>query len=180
MRFVFSEPEERSLRLDGLSWSHGSVNWPSPTPPLMAERAELISRIIPDWAIAAAHTAGWVYTGLGRAEPWALVCKKGPAISPLVRREWKPRSSTVADSQIQRIRGLTLTSSHRTLQDLLEWPGNDEVAACQLFDLATNDTLEAAAAQALRRSRTARTSHRIHIRTTLTQRWWDAYPFVTR
>jgi hypothetical protein len=180
MRFEFHEAEERSMRLDGLSWSLGSLNWPSPTPPLMAERAEMVSRIIPDWAIAAAHTAGWVYTGLGRAEPWALICRRGPAISPLVRREWKPRSFTVSDSDLRTVRGLTLTSRQRTLQDLLRWPGDDELAACQLYDLADSDTLEAATAEALKHSRTARTSHTIRVRVALTKKWWDSYPFVTR
>lgn len=180
MQHVFQDAEERALRLDGLSGAHGSLAWPHPAPPLLRERATLVASIIPSWAIAAAQTAGWVYTGLGRAEPWALCAPRSPAISPLQRREWKPRSPTPEAHELQTLSGLTLTTPSRTLSDLLVWPGDDEIAACQLFEMADHVTLQRATERALYAARTATMAQRVRVRSALTRKWWEDYPLVTR
>lgn len=173
----FSHPEESSLRLDGLSWAEGSLVWPHPAPPLLAERAEMVRSIVPDWAIVAAHTAGWVYTGMGRAEPWALYAPSQPAISPLQRQQWKPRSGTLSPDEKASVRGLTLTHLGRTISDLLTWPGNDESAACQLYTLATPESLGNALNMV---TLTAVSRSRARTRRALVEQWWRDYPLVTR
>jgi len=180
MHHVFDESEEHSLRLDGLSSSHGTLTWPHPAPPLLRERATLVAAVLPNWAIATAQTAGWVYTGLGRAEPWALCSPKSPAISPLQRRQWKPRNPTPEPHELQTLCGLTLTTQEKTICDLLVWPGVDEVAACQLFEIANPHTLQRASERALYSARTAVAAQRIRVRSALTHKWWDDYPLVTR
>jgi hypothetical protein len=140
----------------------------------------MVRDIVPGWAIAAAHTAAWVYTGMGRAEPWALCALSKPAISPLQRREWRPRSISLESQDIVGIRDLTLTSVSRTLYDLLTWPGSDEVAACQLYLLATAPDLERVLAPGRFPPLTASTRDRARRRALLVQQWWRDYPLVTR
>ena len=180
MQHVFDESEEHSLRLDGLSGGHGTLTWPHPSPPLLRERATLVAAVLPNWAIATAQTAGWVYTGLGRAEPWALYAPRSPAISPLQRRQWKPRNPSPEPHDLQKLCGLTLTTPEKTTSDLLVWPGADEVAACQLFEMADPDTLQRASERALYSVRTAVVAQRIRARSALKHEWWETYPLVTR
>ena len=172
--------EESALRLDGLSWSSGSLVWPHPAPPLLPERAEMVRDIVPGWAIVTAHTAAWIYTGMGRAEPWALCVPSKPAISPLQRRQWRPRSISLKPQDVVDLRGLKLTSVPRTVYDLLTWPGSDEVAACQLYLLATPPHLERALAPGQFSPLTWSTCERARRRTLLVQQWWRDYPLVTR
>lgn len=140
----------------------------------------MVRDIVPGWAIAAAHTAAWVYTGMGRAEPWALCAPSKPAISPLHRREWRPRTISLKPQDVVDIRGLTATAVSRTVYDLLTWPGSDEVAACQLYLLATAPTLERVLAPGGFSPLTASTRDRARRRTLLVQQWWRDYPLVTR
>lgn len=180
MHSTLSASEESSLRLDGLSWSMGSLVWPHPAPPLLPERAELVRDIVPEWAIVAAHTAAWVLTGMGRAEPWALCAPSKPAISPIQRREWKPRTIGLTSKDISRVRGLAITTVPRTIYDLLTWPGSDEVAACQLYLLATTKTIRKVLAPGNFQPLTARVRDRTKRRWLLVEQWWKDYPLVTR
>jgi hypothetical protein len=77
----FPQPELHALALDGVLWRDGSVIAGSASPPLHLERAALLAERLPDWAIAAGHTAGWVWTGLGHPEPWSLFRPLSPSIS---------------------------------------------------------------------------------------------------
>lgn len=180
MHSRLSASEESSLRLDGLSWSMGSLTWPHPAPPLLPERAELVRDLVPSWATVAAHTAAWVLTGMGRAEPWALCAPHKPAISPIQRREWKPRMITFSSDDTVTVRGLALTTVPRTIYDLLTWPGSDEVAACQLYLLATSHQLKRSLSPGRYPRMTPSVSDRARRRKLLVEQWWRDYPLVTR
>ena len=173
-----SDTELHALSLDGLVWREGSLYGSGPRPPLLAERATLIAARLPDWAIGAGHTAGWVWTGLGRPEPWSVMCAKQPALSPMLRSVWKPRARELHSSDVVSLRGLTLLSPRRTVTDLLVCPGADEVAAAQIYELTTAEGLEEAAGSL--GSIPPRLRERLRLRRAVVNQWWRDYPVVTR
>lgn len=176
----FSSTEEHALSLDGLSWRQGSVVFPHPLPPLLRDRAELVKERVPGWATARALTAGWVWTGLGRAEPWNVSAAKKPAISPMARQYWKPRIHTYPDGEVATVRGLRLTTPEVTTAELLVHPGIDEIVCSQLFVL-TDEPQLSKCLEALRlRTLSDTGAHRVKIRTLLLRSWWERHPFVTR
>lgn len=131
----FSAVEENALRLDGLSWRHGTLLWPQSSPPLREERASLVAAAIPRWAHAAGQTAAWVWTGLGSAEPFDVMAPLAPAVSPIARATWKPRFVDTDTLQLRRISGLSLVSRSDLLTDLLTCLGDDQSVAAQLWAL---------------------------------------------
>lgn len=173
-----SETEERALALDGLSAIHGSMVWPSPQPALLADRARLVAEKIPPWAIAAGITAGWVWTGIGRAEPWTLLVATSPSPSPMARQEWKPRQLRREHAPVQHIHTLSLLSREQTFGDLLIVSASDEVAAAQLYLLGDRAMLQHRLS-ALKNLR-PKTLDAARRRAALVEQWWAAYPLVTR
>lgn len=181
MPTAFSNAEEYALALDGHSWRQGSLISPHPAPPLLKQRAELVFDRIPEWAVAAGHTAGWVWSGMGRAEPWSLLAPTVPAISPIARQAWKPRSRQGFDDVLTRVGNLRLLSVEATQEDLLTCEGVDEQIACQLFCLIRPEKIRHVVERARQRSGyTAAKRERLRRRVTLTRLWWDAHPEVTR
>ncbi len=173
----FPQPELHALALDGVLWRDGSVIADSASPPLHLERAALLAERLPDWAIAAGHTAGWVWTGLGHPEPWSLFRPLSPSISPLARAEWKPRSSRHIDRH--QIGALYLLSAQATIIDLLTAPGDDDVAASQLFALTAPEELGTHVSEQ-RRGWNSRQRDRARVRVARVRQWWRDYPDVTR
>lgn len=177
----FSNAEEYALALDGRSWRQGSLISPHPAPPLLKQRAELVCERIPEWAVAAGHTAGWVWSGMGRAEPWSLLAPVAPAISPIARQEWKPRSQHGREGSFTSVGNLRLLSLEGTQEDLLTCDGVDEQIACQLFCLIGPESIRAVVERVRCGSGyTATKRERLRRRVTLTRLWWDAHPEVTR
>ncbi len=177
----FSNTEENALALDGRSWRQGSLISPHPAPPLLKQRAELVYERIPEWAVASGHTAGWVWSGMGRAEPWSLLTPTTPAISPIARQTWKPRSQKGFEDALTKVGNLTLLSVDATQVDLLTCEGVDEQIACQLFSLIRPKSIRGVVERAQRRpGYTAAKRERLRRRVTLTRLWWAAHPEVTR
>lgn len=176
-----SDPEEHALSLDGHSVRIGSMHWPHPAPPLLKERASMVSSRIPDWAIARGQTAGWVWTGMGRAEPWALIAPPQPAISPMARQAWRPLTKRVAPEEIAEVGALSLLSPRATVSDLLTCRGLDEQLACQLFTLLNQATIHEAVSAVSNSPGYSKTKReRLRRRVTLIRLWWAAHPDVTR
>lgn len=173
-----SDTEERALSLDGLATRHGSMISPSPFPPFLNERAAMARQRVPEWAILRGISAGWVWTGMGRAEPWDLIAQKHPAISPIARQRWKPLVRVQPAETVASIRGLRLLSAVETAKDLLTARGDDEVAAAQLFQLSDRSTLRSIARGLGPLTATSRVS--LRARVFLVEKWWDTHPEVTR
>lgn len=176
---LFPPAEQHALTLDGVLWRDGSVIADSASPPLLAERASLVAQVLPDWSIAAGHTAGWVWTGLGHPEPWSLFRPQCPAISPLSRSQWRPRSTKRAGMTTHSFGALTLLTREATITDLLIAPGDDEVAAAQLYALAEQHSLTDSIDQ-VRSRLTAPQRDRARVRVARVRQWWRDYPDVTR
>ena len=175
---TLTDTERHALWLDGAIWRQGSLYGAHPGPPLLAERAELVGHRLPNWAIAAGHTAGWVWTGLGRPEPWSLICPTKPAISPITRSAWKPRARQAAELELVSLRGLQLLSPRTTVADLMVCPGDDDVAAAQIYELSTLEDLTDIISQL--KPLAPRVRERARRRRALVTTWWRDYPVVTR
>ena len=176
-----SNAEEYALALDGRSWRQGSIFSPHPAPPLLKQRAELVAQRIPEWATAAGNTAGWVWSGMGRAEPWSLLAPAQPAISPIARQQWKPRRQSATAHPTTRVGTLSVLDVSATAEDLLVCEGVDEQISCQLFAIIQPGSLREVVERARQRSGyTAAKRERLRRRVTLTRLWWDAHPEVTR
>lgn len=176
---IFSPTEQHALALDGVLWRDGSVIADSASAPLLAERVSLVAQVLPEWAIAAGHTAGWVWTGLGHPEPWSLFRPQHPSISPLSRAEWRPRSTKRPGMTTYSFGPLTLLSREATITDLLIAPGDDDVAAAQLYALSEDTSLRRSIEQ-VRPALTTRQRDRARVRTARVRQWWLDYPEVTR
>ena len=176
---IFPPAEQLALALDGVLWRDGSVIADSAGAPLLGERVSLVAQVLPDWAIAAGHTAGWVWTGLGHPEPWSIFRPQQPSISPLSRAEWKPRSTKRAAMTTDSLGELTLLTREATVMDLLIAPGDDDVAAAQLYALSDHASLAHSIAQ-VRETLTTRQRDRARVRTARVRQWWRDYPEVTR
>ena len=175
----FPPAEQHALALDGVLWRDGSVIANSAGPPLLTERASLVAQVLPEWAIAAGHTAGWVWTGLGHPEPWSLFRPQRPAISPLSRAGWKPRSTKRPGMTTTSLGALRVLTREATVTDLLTAPGDDDVAAAQLYALSNDHSLTRSIDQ-IRAAVTTRQRDRARVRIARVRQWWRDYPDVTR
>lgn len=173
-----TDVELHAQTLDGDTWRIGSLYSPGLAPPHLNERATMVANRVPQWAIAAGHTAGWVWSGLGTPEPWNLVCATQPALSPLVRTQWKPRARETASLDTTILEALCLLTPEATTADLLTCPGDDQVCAAQLFTLTTAEKLSDVAASCVAGLR-PRQRDRARIRISLVRTWWSNHPFVT-
>ena len=168
--------EGSALILHGLARGIGDVAWPQPSSPFSADRATLLAATLPRWAVAAGNTAGWVWTGMGLPQPWSLLCRKGPAPSPMARAQWKPRQRIVPDTSLRTLRGLVLLSPSETARDLLTTPGSDEAAVAPLFvllEVAGDEEVALLWQKAPRQS--GEISERARRRLTLLEQWRKTY-----
>lgn len=174
-----SDTERHCLHLDGDVWRIQSLYTNRREPPLRDERAALVAERLPGWAVAAGHTAGWVWTGLGKPEPWAVLCATSPALSPIARTQWKPRAKRLERYQLVEIRGVTMLGRLDCAADLLGHEGDDDVAAAQLYALITEDELTTIVAR-VRQHMTPLSRDRARRRTAQVRQWWLNHPVVTR
>ena len=152
--------------LDGEALRCGELYWLRPEPPLLMERATLVSQAMPPGTLAAGHTAGWVWTGMGVPTPLSLIAQKSPAPSPLARHRWKIRGVKVSPSNTTVLGPLALLTPAAAQADLWTCPALDEVAASQLFWLEAAEPTENSGASERRMA--------------LIDRWRENYPWATR
>jgi hypothetical protein len=152
--------------LDGEALRIGTLFWPRPEPPLLAERAQLIRRAIPPGTIAAGTTAGWVWTGMGLPTPLSLIAASSPAPSPLIRHRWKIRGVKTPLGHLTQLGHLTLLTPQATATDLWRCEASDEVAAAQLFWLDPSPPVD--------------TNSRTQRRRAVIESWLANYPWATR
>ena len=119
--------------LDGEALRIGTLYWPRPEPPLLLERATLVSHAMPAGTIAAGVSAGWVWTGMGLPTPLSLIAAQSPAPSPLVRHAWRVRGVKIPPNDLTTVGPLTLLTPSAAAEDLWTCDGVDEVAAAQLW-----------------------------------------------
>lgn len=174
-----SDTERHARHLDGEVWRIQSLYGDRPEPPLREERAALLAGRLPEWAVAAGNTAGWVWTGLGKPEPWALICATRPALSPIARTQWHPRAKPLERLELATIRGLRLLARQDCVADLLQHHGEDDVAAAQLYLLTTEDEL-AQMVSRLREDMNPPARDRARRRVAQVRQWWRDHPVVTR
>ena len=152
--------------LDGEALRCGDLYWLRPEPPLLMERAKLVAQVMPPGTLAAGHTAGWVWTGMGVPTPLNLIAQTRPAPSPLARHQWKIRGIGVSPRDTTTLGPLALLSPTATQADLWVCPASDEVAASQLFWLEASEPPESSGASKRRWG--------------LVSQWRKNYPWATR
>lgn len=170
-----TDAESSALVLHGLGKRFGEVVWPHPTHPFLADRAQLLADALPTWAVAAGHTAGWVWTGMGQPQPWSLLYREGPHPSPMARTHWKPRQRLVAENSLRIVRGLALLSPAETVADLLIAPGSDELAVSPLFVLMENASDEEVKGLGRNPPRTGILRERSRRRLAMLRQWRERY-----
>lgn len=131
----------------------GSIFSDRPWFPSRFERADLLARLFPSWAIASAHTAGWVWSGMGRPEPWTLLRPASPEISPLERTKWRARRLNESRHGVVAIGNLHLLDSSCVVREILIGEGGIDACASQIALLT-----HVSAASLLELSAGARTS----------------------
>ncbi|AVG24084.1 AbiEi antitoxin [Pontimonas salivibrio] len=176
---TLSDTERHALHLDGDGWRIQSIYTDRREPPLYEERAALVAERLPQWAVAAGQTAGWVWTGLGKPEPWAVLCATTPALSPIARTQWRPRAKRLERFTLVSVRGLRLLGRMDCAADLLSHQGEDEVAAAQLYSLVTKTELHSVVEQ-VRDSLSKPARDRARRRAAQVSQWWRDHPVVTR
>lgn len=124
-----------SFALQGLGLSWGSLHWDQPRFPTLNERALLIARALPTWAIASGITAGWVWTGMGVPEPWDVLRPPRPALSPIARTQWSARERNSRHHLLRQIGDLNLLTPESTAREVLLSPEPVGVRASQLWVL---------------------------------------------
>lgn len=115
----------------------GTIYSPRPWFPSRAERADLVARQLPTWAIASAHTAGWVWTGMGSPEPWSVLRPTTPEISPLERTQWRARKVRGARHEVVALGSLRLLDPTSTVRDILLGAGEVDSCASQIAVLTS-------------------------------------------
>lgn len=127
---------DRSLILSGNALDMGSLRWTRPYFPTRDERAGLVGSFLPSWAVASAHTSGWVWTGMGSPEPWSVLRAESPALSPLERQHW--HAGVISHHHTVRTMGaLHLLDPCSTMMEILLRCENIDSAAAQIFALQT-------------------------------------------
>lgn len=129
--------EEQSQVADGHSLRIGPMIWPRPYFPSLWERAALVKKHMPRWAIATGQTAAFVFTGMGTPEPWTLLRHAVPAISPLERTAWSSSLVNPDNHHLVEIAGLCLTNRMDTVLETLLRQGPIATAATHIFMLTS-------------------------------------------
>lgn len=123
----------QALCRDGAAILFGSIAWPRPYFPTTTERAQIVAELIPSWAIATGSTAAWVWTGCGQPEPWSVLRRPSPAVSPLDRTQWRALARNPAHHRVVTIGALTLLNRRDTAREVSCGPGSVDVASAQVF-----------------------------------------------
>jgi hypothetical protein len=99
------------------------------------ERAALVAAALPHWAVASGITAGWVWTGMGRAEPWSVLREEKPGLSPLERTAWRARLRS-PHHRVTQLGGLRLLTPECSLREILLGADGIDVCATQVLILS--------------------------------------------
>lgn len=130
---------DHALRASGLAIFFGSMVWRMPYFPALGQRATLVKTALPYWAIASGITAGWVWTGMGYAEPWRLLRPSSPYSSPISRTGWTCRGINPDYDTITTIQGLKILSPENTIREILLGDAHVDAAAAQVLLLTKGD-----------------------------------------
>jgi len=128
-------PSQHSSLSDGESLSLGGLYWPRPYFPTRAERATLISEVIPSWATPSGITAAWIWTGMGLPTPLSVLRPTAPAISPLERERWRARELRSHKHGVVRISGVQVLDPPSVEVELLRSPEPLDLLATQVLFL---------------------------------------------
>ena len=128
-------PAQCSSLFDGESLSLGGLYWPRPYFPTRAERATLISEVIPSWATPSGITAAWIWTGMGLPTPLCVLRPAAPAISPLERERWKARELRSHKHGLVQVAGYQVLDPPSAEKELLRSPQSIDLLATQIFFL---------------------------------------------
>jgi hypothetical protein len=120
---------------DGDALSISGLIWPRAYFPTRTERATFIAGHLPPWAIPAAHTAGWIWTGMGSPLPWSVLRPKSPAPSPILREQWRARQINFRHHVTTLIQGTEVLSPESTILDILAHGRGVDGCATQLLVL---------------------------------------------
>ena len=130
-----STTPHQSFVLQGLGLNVGPHPWLYPRFPTRDERAALVAHCLPAWAIASGSTAAWVWTGMGLAEPWVVLRREHPGLSPLERTQWSAKLLNPAHHTLRTLSGLVLLDPDSTAMEVLLSPHSRDIATAQLFVL---------------------------------------------
>ncbi len=128
-------PLESSNIRDGFALGLNGLYWPRPYFPTLQQRADLIAEHLPSWAIPTAHTAGWIWTGMGSPLPFAVLRPARPALSPIEREKWGAREFREHHHQRATLGYRTLTSQRSTVTEILTHGVGLDSCATQLVFL---------------------------------------------
>jgi hypothetical protein len=172
-------PPDQAMRSDGLVMIFGSLLWTRPYFPTRHERATLVKQALPRWAIASGNTAGWVWTGMGRPEPWTILRPSRPAISPLERTQWRARALNSAHHRVVVLSGLSLLTQTDTAREIALGEGPIDECAAQIHCLSRCSTAELPHRFHDRRSSATEQAHAAAVVGRLGQ-LRELYPDITR
>jgi len=125
----------QSFVLQGQGLNIGDYPWLSPRFPTRDERAEIVFSCLPSWAIASGSTSAWVWTGMGQPQPWVVLRREHPGLSPLERTRWSAKLLNPAHHALRNLSGLCLLDPDSTAREVLLSPHRRDVAAAQLLVL---------------------------------------------
>jgi len=161
----------------------GSLVHPKPWFPGRSERAALIARALPPWAIASGITAGWVWTGMGHPEPWSVLREEKPGLSPLERTTWRARLR-VQHHRVTSLGALRLLTPQSSIGEILGSAESVDVCASQILLLSAHQhtalgSLDLAPGEAQPRASAAQRAHASAVLTRVSHLHVH-YPDITR
>ena len=157
----------------------GAIYSARPWYPSRLERADLVAGHTPPWAIASAHTAGWVWSGMGRPEPWSLLRPVSPEISPLERTHWRARRLSEARHGVVALGQLRLLDSSCVVREILLGEGEIDACASQLAFLTDLPSAVLLGLARGGRTRSGQRDHAVRVVERLTY-LRERYPDITR
>lgn len=134
----------------GVAVQVGSLCSDRPWFPGVRERAQMVARELPSWAIASGITAGWVWTGFGDPEPWHVVREATPGISPLARTVWKATLRHPVLHSVHELGDLCLLEPRSAAFAIAHSTAGIDLSATQILMMRLPDTRWMAAGHRLR------------------------------
>jgi hypothetical protein len=174
---------DTALAREGLIQILGSMVHRRPWFPGLEERAALVARALPAWAVASGITAGWVWTGMGRAEPWSVLREEKPGLSPLERTLWRARLRS-PHHEVTQLGSLRLLTPQCSLREILLSADAIDGCATQVLLLSAHPHAQHSMGELrdVTRERRASATHRGHAQAVLArvEHLREHYPDITR
>ena len=164
---------------EGHSLFIGSLHQPRPWYPSLDERAALVKQALPSWAIASGITAGWVWTGMGLAEPWSVLRPRTPGLSPLERILWRACIRNPRHHDTTVVQGLTLLTPQSAVREILLDNADIDQSATQILFLSS-DPCELLRAREYERRASPRSRHHADLILSRLHHLRETYPDITR